>query len=133
MQTFSDVFHEIAALLAIATTIGALAVWLKQPLIMAFIAVGIIVGPAGLNLVAANEQVELFAELGIALLLFVVGLKLDPHEIRAVGPVAIVTGLVQIALTAGLSYPIALALGFNPIAAFYIAISLTFSSTIIIV
>lgn len=133
MQPFSDVFYEIAALLAIATTIGALALWLRQPLIMAFIAVGIIVGPAGFNLVAANEQVELFAELGIALLLFVVGLKLDPHEIRSVGPVAIVTGVGQIALTGGLSYPIALALGLDRVAAFYVAIALTFSSTIIIV
>ncbi|MGF1480538.1 MAG: cation:proton antiporter [Cyanophyceae cyanobacterium] len=128
-----NVFSEIALLLAIATAVGAGALWLRQPLIIAFIAVGIIEGPAGLGLLAATDEVELLAELGIALLLFVVGLKLDPHEIRAVGPVAIVAGLGQITVTTGLGYGMALLLGLRPIAAFYIAIALTFSSTIIVV
>ena len=133
MNAFSDVFHEVAALLAIATTVGALALWLRQPLIMAFIVVGILVGPAGLGLVVSSDQVELFAELGIALLLFVVGLKLDPHEIRAVGPVAIVTGIGQIVLTGCLGFLTALWLGLNAVASFYVGVALTFSSTIIIV
>jgi Kef-type K+ transport system membrane component KefB len=134
MLVFNNVFTEIAVLMAIASILGGLAVWLRQPLIMAFIAVGIVAGPACLGWISANnEQVELLAELGIALLLFVVGLKLDPHEIRAVGPVAILTGLAQIFLTGGLGYIIAIFLGFNQIASFYIAVSLTFSSTIIII
>ncbi|MGK7876417.1 MAG: cation:proton antiporter [Xenococcaceae cyanobacterium] len=133
MLFLSNVFYEIAALLAIATTVGALALWLRQPLIMAFIAVGILVGPAGLSLVVSSHQVELFAELGIALLLFVVGLKLDPHEISAVGPVAIVTGLGQIVMTGCLGYLISLLLGLSAVAAFYVGMALTFSSTIIIV
>lgn len=131
MPQFSNVFYEIAAILTIAAGVGALALWLRQPLIIAFIAVGILVGPAGLGLVASSDQVGLFAKLGITLLLFVVGLKLDPHEIRAVGPVAIAVGLGQIALTGGLSYFIGLGLGLGSLAAFYVALSLTFSSTII--
>ena len=133
MSPFTDVFSEIAALLAIASAAGALAVWLRQPLITAFIAVGILVGPAGLGWVVSSDQVTLFAKLGIALLLFVVGLKLDPHEVRSVGPVAIAAGLTQIGLTGGLGYLLAWQLGLPPVAAFYIAMSLTFSSTIIIV
>ncbi|MGK7942246.1 MAG: cation:proton antiporter [Crocosphaera sp.] len=133
MFSFSNVFSEIACILAIATAVGGLALWLRQPLIMAFIIVGILIGPAGLSLVSANEEVELLAELGIALLLFVVGLKLDPHEIQSVGPVAIVAGMGQILITGILGYLIATFLGFNPIPAFYIGLSLTFSSTIIVV
>ncbi|NET51980.1 MAG: sodium:proton exchanger, partial [Merismopedia sp. SIO2A8] len=133
MLSFSNVFYEIALIMAIATVVGGLALRLRQPLIMAFIVVGIVVGPAGINLVESSEQVELFAELGIALLLFVVGLKLDPHEIQAVGPVAITTGIGQIIITGGLGYLIALALGLNVTSAFYIGIALTFSSTIITV
>ncbi|MBX2876763.1 MAG: cation:proton antiporter [Saprospiraceae bacterium] len=48
-----------------ATAVGGIALWLRQPLIMAFIIVGILIGPAGLQLVSANEEVELLAELGI--------------------------------------------------------------------
>jgi Kef-type K+ transport system membrane component KefB len=135
MIVFSNVFSEIAALLAIATLVGSLAVWLRQPLIVAFIAVGILIGPAGLGLMShtSSEEVELFAELGIALLLFVVGLKLDLHEIRSVGPVALVTAFGKIFIIGGLGYLIALILGLSSVAAFYIGISLTFSSTIIVV
>ncbi len=130
---FTSVFHEISALLAIATVAGALALLLRQPLIVAFIAVGILAGPAGLEWVAAADQVDLLARLGIALLLFVVGLRLDLHVIRSVGPVALATGLGQVLFTAAVGYAIALALGFGVVPALYIAVALTFSSTIIIV
>ncbi|HAC62537.1 MAG TPA: sodium:proton exchanger [Cyanothece sp. UBA12306] len=133
MISFNNVFSEIACILAIATGVGALALWLRQPLIMAFIIVGILVGPAGLGIVVSTEEVELLAELGIALLLFVVGLKLDPHEIQAVGPVAMTTAAGQILITGFLGYFIAILLQIQGISAFYIAIALTFSSTIIIV
>lgn len=133
MLSFSDVFTEIAVLLTIATVLGTLALWLRQPVIIAFIAVGVLVGPAGLDLVAADEQVELLAELGITLLLFVVGLKLDPHEISTVGPVAIVAGLGQIAVTGIIGYAIAMLLKMNLITSFYVAIALTFSSTIVVI
>lgn len=133
MFYFANAFTEIAVILAIASVLGGLAVWLRQPLIMAFIAVGILIGPAGLGLVNATAEVELLAELGIALLLFVVGLKLEPDEINAVGSVAIVTGIGQMALTGGCGYLLSRLLGLSNVAAFYVAIALTFSSTIIIV
>ena len=133
MPGFESVFHEISALLALATVVGGLALVLRQPLIVAFIAVGILAGPAGLEWVAATDQVDLLARLGIALLLFVVGLRLDLHVIRNVGPVALATGLGQVGFTAGIGYLIALGLGYQHVPALYIAVALTFSSTIIIV
>ena len=133
MTLFTDPFSEIAAVLAVAAGIGALALWLRQPLIIAFIFAGILLGPAGLDWVHAFDQVDLFAKLGIGLLLFVVGLKLDPHLIRSVGPVAMVAGLGQMAMTAAFGYVLALAFGMTSMTAFYVAAALTFSSTIIIV
>lgn len=133
MLQFGNLFYEIAAILTLAVSAGAVAVWLRQPLIIAFIAVGILVGPAGLAWVASSDQVDLFAKLGITLLLFVVGLKLDPAEIKAVGPVAIAVGLGQIVLTGGLGYLIGFGLGLRGASAIYVAIALTFSSTIIII
>lgn len=130
---FQDAFYEIAALLAVAAVCGALAIWLRQPLIVAYIAAGLLVGPSGLGWVAASDQVDLLAQMGIALLLFVVGLRLDLHLIRTMGRVVLITGFVQMAVTAALGYLLAVALGLTPMAAFYVAVGLTFSSTIIVV
>ena len=130
-MVFEHLFTEMAAVLVISILVGGAALWLRQPLIVAFI-VGIIVGPVGLNWVS-EEQFELLAELGIGLLLFIVGLKLDPSLIRSVGLVATVAGLGQMLLTFALGYVLAGVLGLGSLSAFYVAAALTFSSTIIIV
>ncbi len=130
---FDNVFYQIGAILGLAAAGGALALLLRQPLIVAFIAVGILLGPSGFGVVVQSDEIELFARLGIALLLFVVGLKLDVHIIRTVGPVALLTGLGQVLFTSVIGYLIALALGMKHVTAIYVAVALTFSSTIIIV
>jgi Kef-type K+ transport system membrane component KefB/Trk K+ transport system NAD-binding subunit len=126
-------FAEVAAVLLVAAGVGLAGTWLRQPLIVSFILVGLVVGPAGFGLVAHHEQIELFASVGIALLLFVVGLKLDLQMVRTVGPVALATGLGQVVFTSAIGYLIVRVLGYDPVAAIYIAVALTFSSTIIIV
>jgi Kef-type K+ transport system membrane component KefB len=123
----------MAATLAVAAVFGTIAVALRQPLIVAFIAVGILVGPASLGWVAAGTEMELLSSLGIGILLFLVGLKLDPKLIRTTGPVALATGLGQVAFTSLVGFGIGIGLGFDMVSAIYIAIALTFSSTIIIV
>lgn len=128
-----NVFVQIAAILGLTVIFGALAQLLRQPLIVAFIAVGILLGPSVLGMVEHSSEIELFARLGISLLLFVVGLKLDLHIIRTVGPVALVTGLGQVIFTSVVGYFIALLLGMSHVTALYVAVALTFSSTIIIV
>src|SRR4030042_3650632 len=133
MIAFDSVFHEIAALLLFAAAIGALAIWLRQPLIVSYILVGILAGPSVLGQVMARDQVDLLAKMGISLLLFVVGLKLDLHLIRTLGKVALATGLGQVLFTSVIGYFLAAALGLEPVAALYISVALTFSSTIIIV
>jgi Kef-type K+ transport system membrane component KefB len=129
----ASVFQEVAAILLVATVLGAIAIWLRQPLIVAFIAVGVLVGPVGFGIVSSTEEIDLLAELGIALLLFVVGLKLDLRLIRSVGPVALATGLGQVLFTSVVGFAIALALGLGTTAALFVAVAITFSSTIIIV
>jgi Kef-type K+ transport system membrane component KefB len=130
---FDSVFSQIGIILGLAAIGGIIAQFLKQPLIVAFIVVGILIGPSGFEMVSHSSEIELFARLGIALLLFVVGLKLDLHVIRTVGPVALASGLGQVFFTSVVGYFIALMLGFGHVPAIYIAVALTFSSTIIIV
>lgn len=133
MVAFADPFAEIAAVLVVSAALGALALWLRQPLLIAFIGAGILLGPSGIDLVRAHEQLDLFAELGIGLLLFIVGLKLDPHLVRAVGPVALIAGIGQIVTTAAIGFVIGMTLGLTTMGAFYLAAAVTFSSTIVIV
>lgn len=128
-----NAFYEIAALLTLAAVCGGLGLLLRQPLIVTFIAVGILAGPSGVALVTTSEQMDLLSKLGIALLLFVVGLKLDVQIIRTMGQVALATGLGQVLFTSLVGFAIALALGLSPVMALYVAVALTFSSTIIIV
>lgn len=133
MELLTNPFYETAFVLLVSTIVGAMGLALRQPLIVAFIAVGILVGPSAFGWVIPSEEMELFAELGIALLLFVVGLKLDLHLIQSMGSVALATGFGQVAFTSIVGFLISLLLGFTPLTAVYIAVALTFSSTIIIV
>ncbi len=127
------IFYEVAALLVLAATAGFIGLLLRQPLIVSFIAVGILAGPSMLDIARSDEHIDLLAELGIALLLFLVGLKLDLNLVRTLGPVALMTGLGQVAFTTVFGFLIGLALGFDAVMSLYIAVALTFSSTIIIV
>lgn len=126
-------FGEFALLLVISALAGALAVRLRQPVLIAYIVVGIAVGPAGLGLVQAHDQINLLAQVGVAVLLFVVGLKLDLHHVRHIGPVALATGLGQLAFTIVIGFALILLMGRSVLEALYVAVALTFSSTIIIV
>ena len=108
-------FAEVAMLLMLAAVIGFAGLLLRQPLIVSFIAVGIMAGPSMLNVVHAEAQIELLSALGIAVLLFLVGIKLDIKLIRSLGAVALVTGLGQVAFTAGLGFLIGLAMGLDAV------------------
>ena len=130
---FESAFAEMAALLLAAALVGAFALALRQPLIIAFIVVGILEGPAALGWVTAADQIDLLAKIGIALLLFVVGLKLDLRMIRTLGPLAVVTGLGQMTFSSVVGYLAARGFGMDSVAALYVGAALAFSSTIIVV
>jgi Kef-type K+ transport system membrane component KefB len=126
-------FGEIAALLVMAAAIGIIGLFLRQPLIVSFIAVGLLAGPSAFDIVRSDNEIDLLAQLGIAVLLFLVGIKLDIKLIRSLGAVALMTGLGQVAFTSLFGFLIGLALGLSALTSLYVAVALTFSSTIIIV
>ncbi|WP_058615597.1 cation:proton antiporter [Tepidimonas taiwanensis] len=128
-----DPYAEFAVLLLVAAAVGALFVRLRQPVLIAYIVVGIALGPAGLGWVKAHDQVALLAQIGVTVLLFIVGLKLDLQHVRHIGPVALATGLGQLAFTIAGGFALILLLGEDVMTALYVGIALTFSSTIIIV
>jgi len=129
----SNPFIEFALILFLGALLGAVGQLLRQPLIVMFILLGIIVGPSLLDVVKSKDNIHLLADIGISVLLFIVGLKLDLRIIQSVGKIALLTGLGQVVFTSLVGYFIGIALGFSSLHSFYIAVALTFSSTIIIV
>lgn len=127
-----DLFIELSVIILTAAGISIVMKLLKQPFIVGYILTGILVGPYFFNILHAKEDIELFSKIGITILLFIVGLGLNPAILKEVGKVALVTGLGQVLFTSVIGYAICIALGLSSTSAIYVSIALTFSSTIII-
>ena len=127
-----NIFAELSLLIAIATVVAVIMRLLHQPLIIGHILTGLIVGPLVLGIVHSADTLTLLGEIGIAILLFTVGLDLNPQIIKQFGRVSLITGLGQVIFTSIAGYFVSLALGFSPVESFYISVALSFSSTIII-
>ena len=115
-----------------ALVVVLLAERIRVPSIVAYILAGLLLGPL-LGLVVMTEGVELISEFGIALLLFVVGLELSLDKIKDVGKVAVAAGLGQVIFTAAGGFGISMLLGFEMLEALFLAVALTFSSTVVVV
>lgn len=127
-----EVFIELSIIIGITVLVSGIMRLLKQPLIVGYILAGVIVSPYFFNVVRSTETIMVFSQIGIALLLFIVGLSLSPRVIREVGKVSLVAGIGQIIFTSLIGFFISKLLGFSIIVSLYIAVALTFSSTIII-
>ena len=127
-----NIFFDIGLIIIVATIVGYLARLLKQPLIPAYILTGLIIGPI-LGLVEDSNVILTLSEIGIAFLLFVVGLELSLKKLRDIASIAIFGGLIQFILLFSFGFLIAATLGFLTIEATYIALIVAFSSTMVVV
>lgn len=133
LAMMNSLFLEIAAVMMTAGVLSLLAFKLRQPLIIAYIATGIIVGPGLLGLTQSIDVFETMSSIGIAFLLFIVGLNLNWRNVKDVGRVAMVAGLTQVIITSIIGTSIALALSLPLQTALFLGVAFSFSSTIIIV
>ncbi len=122
---------ELAAVILVAAAFGFLAKLFRQPIVLAYLLAGLFIGYFRFIPIPAFSSV--FSELGIMFLLFLVGLEINYDSFRTVGKSALVIGLAQILLTFGLGYWVTQLLHFGPVPGAYVAIALTFSSTILAV
>lgn len=83
-QFLTTAYFEFAFILLLAVLLGLLGLVLRQPLIIAYIILGILLGPSGFGLVKAQDTVDILAQVGVAMLLFLVGLELNPQYVRRV-------------------------------------------------
>ncbi len=128
----ANIFFEIGSVMIIATILAYFAKFLKQPLIPAYILTGVLLGPL-LGIITNAEIITNLSEMGIAFLLFIVGLEIDIRKLKHVGLVASLGGIIQIAFTFAIAFAASLALGFFAIEAAYIALIIAFSSTMVVV
>jgi len=124
---------ELGIIIIIAAVLGIIARALRQPVILAYILTGTLIGLLGFFNLGDREIFQTFSELGIMFLLFLIGLEIDYASLRSVGKISVIIGLGQIIFTAAIGFIISLLFGFDYITSAFIAIALTFSSTIIIV
>ncbi|MCP4076022.1 MAG: cation:proton antiporter [Gammaproteobacteria bacterium] len=114
-----------------AAVIATIALTLRQSLIIAYIAVGILIGPSGFSLIHDAQLIQNIANVGIIFLLFLLGLDLNPKELfRLAGETTLVTGISSITLLM-LGYFYSLSFGYSKQEALIIGSALMFSSTII--
>ena len=127
-----NIFTELSLLLTIAVGISVVMRALRQPLIVGHILTGILVGPSILGYITSTATLSEFGSFGIALLLFIVGLGLNPRVIKEVGRVSLLTGVGQVIFTTLIGFGIMRLIGYENLVSLYVGLALAFSSTIII-
>ncbi len=131
MELGRDLFDDIV-IVFIAAAIGGLAArFVRLPSLVGYLAVGAIVGPQALGLIAHADQVHTLAELGVVLLLFAVGVEVSMEDLRRVGPRVVAAATAQIFLTIGAGYGIGTLLGWAPQHALAAGMALSLSSTMV--
>lgn len=127
-----DVFTQLSVVIVIAAVMAYVMRLLKQPLLVGYILTGILVGPGLLHLVEDKQAFETFSEIGIALLLFIIGLELSVSVIKRLGKPVFLTAAALLTTIGTLGYLIGIAFHFTGVESILVGLSLFFSSTIII-
>lgn len=127
-----NVFSGLSLIIVVGAAVALIMRIIGQPLIIGHILTGIIVGPAVLHLAKSPETLALFSDLGIALLLFIIGLGLNPQSLKEVSKTASTVGLIQVGVVTFLGWLVGIQMGLSSTAAAFVGASLAFSSTIII-
>ncbi len=124
-----DALFDILVLLSTAMVLGVLAERLKQSSILGYLAAGTLVGPNALGLISSSSEVAALAELGVALLLFTIGLEFSWRRLRSLGGAALGGGAAQIVVTIAVGTGVALIFGLQWRTAATLGAILALSST----
>jgi CPA2 family monovalent cation:H+ antiporter-2 len=127
-----SILLDLLILLTAATVLGAICQRLRQNAIVGYLLAGMLIGPNVLNWVSAEAEVELLAELGVAMLLFTIGLEFSWPRLRQLGPIALIGGVAQVVVTMIIAGAAAMALGADAKAAVAIGAMIALSSTAVV-
>jgi CPA2 family monovalent cation:H+ antiporter-2 len=124
---------DLTLIILAGTVVGCIARMLKQPTLFSYIIAGLIIGPLGLRLVANSADIMLFSELGVAFLLFAVGIETDFAKLVRMKGTVIGGAVLQVAATTAIVFSVMRFLSLPFIESAYIGMILAFSSTVIVV
>lgn len=127
------IFSELSLIIVVTAAVSLFMKFIKQPLILGYILAGLIVGPSALDLIHSKELFDTFSALGIALLLFIIGLGMNVSELRKLGKVSLIVATATLLSITLLGYATSSVIGFSKTEALIVGLALFFSSTIIIV
>ncbi len=133
-----DLLSNIGLAIVVATGFAFLAKILRQPLLLAYLIAGVVIGPEiGFSWIHDKESIELISEIGLILLLFIIGLEIDLKKLLTEGRALIVTGVAQFLICVVLGIALALFFGYQmgggKFDAIYLAVASALSSTLIVV
>jgi len=126
-----DIFVQIGVVTIIAALAAFVLRLVKQPQILAYVLVGILITPI-FKIVTNTSIIESMSTIGIAFLLFIVGIEMDLKKLKSVALVSTFGGVIQIVLIFVLGYLTSILLGFLSLEAAYIGLMLSFSSTMVV-
>lgn len=127
-----SIFVQIGIVTIASAGLAIAARALRQPMILAYILAGILLGAGGYNLIPDSVNTQDIATVGIIFLLFLIGLELDVSQVKRVGRVVLLAGGIQmtvVAVTAGL---LTLGLGYPLSTALFLGLAAAFSSTAVV-
>jgi len=127
------VLYDIGIIIIAATLLAFVAKLFKQPLIPAYIVAGIILGPIGLSIISDLASIKVLAELGIAFLLFIVGLEFSIRRLRSIGGMAGIVGVLQASTLFTIGFFVALLFGLPKLTGIYVGLIIAFSSTMVVI
>jgi Kef-type K+ transport system membrane component KefB len=125
-------FIELSIVIFTTLVICGIFRLLKQPIMIGYIIAGILLSPNVFGLIHTSEGLATFSQIGISLLLFMVGLGLNPRHIKEIGKTAFIITILQALICGIVFFLLSKAFGFNDITSLYLVLALTFSSTIVI-
>lgn len=126
-----NIIFELVLIFAGAAILATLFLYLKQPIILAYIALGVAIGPSGIALINDPDHIEQLSHIGIILLLFLIGLNLRPDRMVGLfGKLSLLT-LITSVVFLSITMLVAFLMGFALLHSLIIGVALMFSSTII--
>ncbi|HTD65811.1 MAG TPA: cation:proton antiporter [Candidatus Limnocylindria bacterium] len=132
-----QLLNDLALCVVVAWGFAVVAKLIRQPLIVAYLLAGVLVGPVGLGWIADREAIATISELGLIFLLFMIGLEIDLKKVLTAGKAILVTSIVQVvggALLGVIFFKlIGFSLGGGKLDAVYLAVAAALSSTVVIV
>jgi len=133
-----DLLSSVGICISVAAVLAFVGNWARQPLLLAYLLAGVLIGPQiGLGLISDQESIQTVSEIGLILLLFIIGLELDLNKLLAAGKPVLITGILQFPLCAALGFAFFMPFGFRmsggDFGLLYLAVCLAISSTMIVV